>query len=97
MVKDWKHHHVAARYAPGLEELPLVELLRGTESFVVRYANDGVLRSGIAHLLIGIRVLLVADNGARLDAGSIDSELLDWAEAIGFDMDTEQFKDGEEL
>ena len=71
----------------------MVSLMRIVASLAEEYADDYVIREGVAHLILGARVLLNADFGTRLDGGSLDAELVAWAERMRYDLDVERFTD----
>jgi hypothetical protein len=78
--------------APNSTEQPLVLLLTATRTLVERHGQDGVLRDGVAKLILGTRELLNAEWG-RIDRGTVDRMLCQWAARIDFDLDVEEFKD----
>lgn len=71
-----------------------MSLLDAIHELSVRYANDNVLRDGVAQLILGTRTLLVADWGDRLDMGLIDALLVIHATRLRFCLDHERFEDG---
>lgn len=78
--------------APTGQEAPLVMLLVASRELVERHGRDGVLRDGVAKLLLGTRELLNAEWG-RIDRGTVDRMIVQWAARISFDLDTEEFRD----
>jgi hypothetical protein len=88
----WQARHETALAAPTSIERPFVELLHAIKQLAARHGDDQVLRAGLAHLINGTEILLLAPSG-RLDEGLMDQRLDQLATAIDYDRATEQFKD----
>lgn len=89
----WQLRHQAAINRPTAQEAPLVNMLRVIDHLVEMHAEDYVLREGVADIIKGVRVLLNADLGPRLDMGTVDHQLCDAAATIGYCLDCENFSD----
>jgi hypothetical protein len=83
--------HQAAMRDPNQREWPLVQLIRLLGSITIDHGR-GVRRDGVAQILVGIRILLAADWGPRLDIRQIEEILLVCAEAMYFDLEREEFR-----
>jgi hypothetical protein len=83
--------HEAAMRDPNPIEWPLVQLLRTLGSITVDHGR-GLHRDGVAQILTGIRILLAANWGPRLDRRLIDDMLLVCAEAMFFDLEHQEFR-----
>ena len=90
-ANTWSARHHLAMRQPTPEEEPLVTLVYLINELAERFADDGLMRQGVAPLIVGTLTLLNAEWGRRLDMGSIDHQLRVAAERIGFDLDTETF------
>lgn len=97
VADGWARRHRNAMVDPEVEEMPLVMLVQASRVATQWWGQDAQLRDGVAHLLLGIQRLLVADHGQRLDPGTVDDELHALAARIGFDLATERYADGEPL
>jgi len=91
ILEQWRVRHEAAMRDPNPIEWPLVHLLRCLGSITVDHGR-GLHRNGVAQILVGIRILLAADWGPRLDRRLIDEMLLVCAEAMFFDLEREEFR-----
>lgn len=94
--RRWEHGHTDALLSPTPSEWPIVMLWRVVDELSREHASDYVLRVGVAHMIVGARRLLAGDLG-RLDGGTLDGQLVDYAQRIELDLDVERFADGTEL
>lgn len=92
-ITNWTARHHLAVQDPNQAELPLVALVKLTDLMANRFGDDGVLREGVAHLILGAQDLLAGPWGDRLDMGTVDSWLLAIAERISYDRDVQEFTD----
>lgn len=74
-------------------ELEIVTLLKTIAPLARKCGQDHVLREGVASLVEGAWVLLNDDWGRRLDMDECRSQLRNVAALIGYDIDTERFRD----
>lgn len=92
-VQAWEVRHDSALYDPTPEEAPLVWALDALTLAVERWPSDYVLRVGLAQWIEGVRHLLVAPWGPRLDMGSCDAVLCQLARRLGYNLDRSRFDD----
>jgi hypothetical protein len=67
-------------------------LLWATAEVASLHGGDHVLREGVADLLRGTRKLLNASWGPRLDMGTVDRQIVEIAEGIGYNLEIEEFE-----
>lgn len=87
-TQTWQAKHDRAMHSPIAVEHRIVTLWETIGMLVIDHADDRVIAPGIADLIKGARVLLNTDLG-RLDGGTLDARLMQYAEQIGYDLDTE--------
>ena len=92
-VPAWKARHMLAKLEPTPTEASLISLMAAIEATVSRWANDYVLRDGIADLIVGTRQLLNGEWGDRLDMGTVDADLISLAARMDYCLDHEAFDD----
>lgn len=89
-MTNWQTEHLIASFNPTDDELPMATLLMTAEQLAERYGDDGILRDGIANILLGAQCLLNTDWG-RFDRGLLSERINQIADSIGYDIERETF------